>query len=78
MFHNIIRDLEILLESFSTKQMPLNFIVSQFIVWGAVTLFGVPLAVLLFEKRIEATIQWLPKNEQQGMVDHTFFRNPCL
>ncbi|MCG2589893.1 hypothetical protein [Rhodohalobacter sulfatireducens] len=43
--------------------MPLNFITSQFIVWGAVALVGVPAAVLLFDKRNtekRIRIQWTP------------------
>jgi len=50
--------------SVTVMQMPLDFIVSQFIIWGAVALVGVPVAVLLFAKRKKATrnsIQWLPK-----------------
>ena len=49
--------------SIPVMEMPLDFIVSQFIVWGAVALVGVPLAVLLFDKRKKETrnsIQWLP------------------
>jgi len=44
-------------------EMPLDFIASQFIIWGAVALVGVPVAVLLFDKRKKETrnsIQWLP------------------
>ncbi|MCF8358918.1 MAG: hypothetical protein K9H26_09185 [Prolixibacteraceae bacterium] len=45
-------------------QMPLHFIVSQFIVWGAVTLVGIPLAVVLYDRRKNekrAPVQWIPK-----------------
>ena len=50
--------------SVPVMQMPLDFIVSQFIIWGAVALVGIPVAVLLFDKRKKATrnsIHWLPK-----------------
>jgi len=50
--------------SVPVMQMSLDFIFSQFIVWGAVTLAGVPLAVLLFDKRKKekrTPIQWVPK-----------------
>jgi hypothetical protein len=49
--------------SVPVMEMPLDFIVSQFIVWGAVTLVGVPMAVMLFDNRKKAAksrIQWLP------------------
>ena len=49
--------------SVPVMEMPLNFIVSQFIVWGAVTIVGVPLAVWLFDRRKKENrtlIQWLP------------------
>jgi hypothetical protein len=49
--------------SVPAMEMPLDFIISQFIVWGAVTLVGVPMAVLLFDNRKKAAksrIQWLP------------------
>ena len=44
-------------------QMPLDFILSQLIVWGSVTAVGVPLAVLLFDKRkkhLRKPITFLP------------------
>jgi hypothetical protein len=50
--------------SVPVMEMPLDFIVSQFIVWGAVTIVGVPLAVLLFDRRKKENqthIQWIPK-----------------
>ena len=49
--------------SVPVMEMPLDFIASQFIIWGAVTLVGVPLGVLLFDRRKEKNrtpIQWLP------------------
>ena len=49
--------------SVPVMEMPLDFIVSQFIVWGAVTLVGVPLAVLLFDRRKKENrtpIHWIP------------------
>lgn len=49
--------------SFPVIQMSLDFIFSQFIIWGAVTLAGIPLAVLLFDRRKkekQTPIQWVP------------------
>ncbi len=45
-------------------EMPMDFIISQFIIWGAVTLVGIPLAVMMFDRRKKENrtpIQWIPK-----------------
>ncbi|HKK61243.1 MAG TPA: hypothetical protein VJ951_01705 [Bacteroidales bacterium] len=45
-------------------EMPVDFIISQFIIWGTVTLVGIPLAVMLFDRRKKENrppIQWIPK-----------------
>src|SRR6056297_135372 len=42
-------------------EMPVDFIISQFIIWGTVTLVGIPLAVMLFDRRKKENrppIQW--------------------
>ena len=60
--------------SVPVMQMPLDFIFSQFIIWGAVALVGVPVAVLLFDKRKKETrnsIQWLPNMSSRDWLLRT-------
>jgi hypothetical protein len=50
--------------SVTVMQMPLDFIVSQFIIWGMVAIVGVPVAVYLFGRKQQGDrkpVQLIPK-----------------
>ena len=41
-------------------QMPLDFILSQLVIWGGVTITGIPVAVLLFDRRKKNNTKAIP------------------
>jgi hypothetical protein len=57
--------------SVTVMQMPLDFIVSQFIIWGMVAIVGVPVAVYLFGRKQQddrKPVQLIPKMKASQWV----------